>query len=227
MIDKNNNDEEFDFSSLMEDNSVFITKQVVPSNYFEIYLDKPISEPNNYRKAFEVFKKAQEGDLIKIHIDTPGGNVDTAIKFINAIQETEASVLGSLEQKAYSAGSLILLSCPMVQVKPWASFMAHSASSGFWGTFSGMKEQLVFFEKEVNRLMEKTYEGFLTPNEIDDVVKGRREIWLPDKEIVKRLNSRAEFLQAKAQAPVKKTRQKRKPKLESVIQEAELPKGDL
>lgn len=204
---RSSENEDFDFPDFMGNKKVFTTRNSFNTNCYEIFLDEEIGDPAYYRPALEILGVAGPEDYVKLHIDTTGGQLDTAIKLINAIQDCEANVVGVLESKAYSAGSLILLSCPSIAIKPYSTFMAHSGMSGAWGPFSKAGQQLQFFAEETERLMRNVYEGFLSEEEIEDVVKGHREIWLKDAQIMERLEAFSEYKRAKHEEAVAQMQQ--------------------
>ena len=156
------------------------------SNIYDIYLDEPIREPSYYRNAFQTLRNVSEGDVVRIFINTPGGNASTAIQFINLIRECSAEVIGVLEGEGYSAGGLILLNCPNIKIAPFSTLMAHTAFYGTVGTAKNVKDQVDFNDAEVERLIRSTYKYFLTEDEIEEVLNNK-EIWLNDEQIGERL----------------------------------------
>ncbi|MNK14315.1 Clp protease [compost metagenome] len=192
---RRNNEEDFDMEALglMGNRQVVVTEQSINSTAYRIYLDEEIREAHYYRKALEVLDTASESDFIYIHIDTIGGSVGTAVKLINAIRQSSAQILGVLENRAYSAGSLILLACPSILVKPYSTLMAHTVSAGTGGEMAKMWDYAQFLKTETDRLIDDTYSGFLTPDEINSVKLGHKEIWLRDYEVSERLDSLAEY----------------------------------
>lgn len=164
-----------------------VSEYTAVSRVFDIYLDEPIEEPTYYRKALKVFEEAGPGDLIKLKIDTPGGRLDTTIKFINAIQNCQADVVGILEGSAASAGSFILLSCPLIQIQPFTSMMCHNASFGSIGSALNVKDEVDFSIREIERIVKKVYKDFLTEKEIENIILANRELRFNDEEIGERL----------------------------------------
>lgn len=155
-------------------------------NAYDIYLDGDIQEPSFYRQAFQVLRSAQEGDLVRIYISSHGGNLNSALIFRNCILDCRAEVVGIIEAEAYSAGSLIALSCPSIEVKPYATMMCHSASFGSGGSVQNVRDHVEFTGKHAEDLMEEVYADFLTQEEFEDMRRGR-EIWLNYQEIGERL----------------------------------------
>lgn len=191
---RRNNEEDFDMEALgLGNRQALVTKQTVNNTSYRIWLDEEIKDPQYYRDALEALETAVEGDFIYIHIDSIGGSVGTAVKMINAIRQTDAQVLGVLENRAYSAGSLILLACPAILVKPYSTLMAHSVSAGTGGEMAKMWDYATFLKTETDRLIEDIYGGFLTKDEINSVKLGHKEIWLRDFEVIQRLDGLAEY----------------------------------
>lgn len=189
-----NNEEDFDMDALgLGNRQALVTKQSVNSTAYRIWLDEEIKEPPYYREALEALDNASEGDFIYIHIDSIGGSVGTAVKMINAIRQSDAQIMGVLENRAYSAGSLILLACPAILVKPYSTLMAHSVSAGTGGEMAKMWDYATFLKTETDRLIEDIYGGFLTKDEINSVKLGHKEIWLRDFEVIQRLDGLAEY----------------------------------
>lgn len=186
-------EDELDSLGIMGNRQALVSKQQVSNTAYRIWLDEEIKDSPYYREALETLDTAGPGDFVYIHIDTVGGSVGTAVKMINAIRQSEAEVLGVLENKAYSAGSLILLACPQILIKPYSTFMAHSISMGAGGDLEKIVDYISFIKGESNRLIEDIYGGFLTKEEITAVKLGHKEVWLKDYEIMERLDGLAEY----------------------------------
>lgn len=167
------------------------------NNVFDIILDDYIREPSYYRQAFHVLRTAQKGDRVNLIINNGGGSVNSAIMFINLIEETEAEVLAVLEGETHSASSMIALSCHGVHVKPFASMMVHHASFGTYNTVQNVMDHVNFTSKQTEALIRKVYKFFLTETEIEEVIRNR-EIWLTHEEIGDRLDI---MFEAKANEP--------------------------
>lgn len=157
-------------------------------NTFDIYLDEEIKDPTYYRQAFQVLRSAQEGDLVRIYISSYGGNLNSALIFKNCIEECRANVVAIIEAEAYSAASLIALSCGSIEVKPYATMMLHSASFSSGGSVSNVRDHVDFTGRHAESLMEEVYHHFITDPEMEDLKKGR-ELWFDYKQIGDRLEN--------------------------------------
>lgn len=157
-------------------------------NAFDIYLDEEIKDPTYYRHAFQVLRSAQRGDLVRLYISSHGGNLNSALIFKNCIEACEADVVAIIEAEAYSAASLIALSCPGIEVKPYATMMLHSASFGSGGSVQNVRDHVEFTGRHAESLMEEVYADFISPLEMEDLKKGR-ELWFDYKQIGERLDA--------------------------------------
>ena len=157
-------------------------------NAYDIYLDEEIKDPTYYRQAFQVLRSAQRGDLIRIYISSHGGNLNSALIFKNCIEDCQADVVAIIEAEAYSAASLIALSCPSIEVKPYATMMLHSASFGSGGSVQNVRDHVEFTGRHAESLMDEVYRGFISEDEMIDLKKGR-ELWFDYKEIGERLDT--------------------------------------
>lgn len=157
-------------------------------NAYDIYLDEEIKDPTYYRHAFQVLRSSQRGDLIRLYISSHGGNLNSALIFKNCIEACEADVVAIIEAEAYSAASLIALSCPGIEVKPYATMMLHSASFGSGGSVQNVRDHVEFTGRHAESLMEEVYADFINPEEMEDLCKGR-ELWFDYKQIGERLDA--------------------------------------
>lgn len=183
------------------DNVIFPIQQCEVSqtsstyNAFDIYLDEEIKDPTYYRQAFQVLRSCQRGDLVRIFISSPGGNLNSALIFKNCIEQCEGDVVAIIEAEAFSAASLIALSCPGIEVKPYATMMLHSASFGSGGSVQNVRDHVEFTGRHAESLMEEIYKDFITEDELLDLKKGR-ELWFDYKQIGERLDVMFEARQA-------------------------------
>lgn len=164
-----------------------VMHSTLSTNVFDIILDDNIREPAYYRDAFQVFRQAQRGDRINLILNNSGGRLDSAVCFVNLMNETDAEVVAILEGETHSAASIIALNAHGVEVKPYASMMIHHASFGSGGTVQNVMDHVNFTSKQTERLIRQTYQFFLSESELDEVIRNR-EIWLTDEEIGERLD---------------------------------------
>lgn len=159
------------------------------ANLHEFYLSGEIESPENYIEWFQTIRHCSKGDVIKIYINSGGGHMDTTIQFLRALNETEATVITSVEGMCASAATMIFLQGNNFEVSEYSMFMIHTYSGGAVGKGNEIHSQALFDRKWSTNMMRKIYEGFLTPEEIDKVIDGV-DIWMDGTEVIKRLKKR-------------------------------------
>ena len=164
---------------------------------FYILLDEEIKAPSYYRNAYQTLRQAGEGETVELIISSPGGVLTSAIIFKNLIEECRAEVVGVLEGEAFSAGSLILLSCPTIHIKPYSTLMCHSAAFGSSGIVQQVRDHVDFTGRHAEAVMEDVYRDFLSAQEFEDLKRGV-EIWLDYDQINSRLEKMFEAREARA-----------------------------
>jgi ATP-dependent protease ClpP protease subunit len=142
-------------------------------------------------------------DTFNLVINSGGGSAASCGAIVEAIQGTEATVRAVLLGDCHSAASIIALNCDEVIVSDSATMLVHTASFGTAGNTHLVKSYVDFSAKVINKLLDKTYSGFLTPEEMDGVKKGQ-EVWLDSEEIGKRLENRFNYQKAQAESELKK-----------------------
>ena len=168
-------------------------KQLV--HVHEFYLNGEIDSAENYIQWFDTIRHASEADIIKVYINSPGGDVFTAIQFMRTLQETSANVVMSIEGLCASAATMIMLCGESFEISDHSMFMFHNYSGGTFGKGGEMLDQLQHERKWSEKLLRDVYKDFLTDSEIVSVLDNR-DIWMDGEEVVKRLKTRQEILDA-------------------------------
>jgi hypothetical protein len=81
-------------------------------------------------------------------------------------------------------------------VTPEMSMMIHSASYGTGGKQTEVADTVSFNSKQLSKLLDETYEGFLTPLEIEHLKIGK-EYHFDADQIIERLEIREKYWQDK------------------------------
>ncbi|AFQ22199.1 ATP-dependent protease [Pectobacterium phage My1] len=159
----------------------------VPSNVYTYYLDEPIGEQSHYRALSELLMNAGEADTIRLMINSPGGYVSTAVQLSNLIQASKAHVEGHLIGPSASAACTLFLSCHSWVVYPSVTLMAHTFRGGFYGKGEEAKDSFMSTNELMEEMMLDLYYPFFSIDEIDDMLKNNRDIFLNAKQITERL----------------------------------------
>lgn len=161
-------------------------EQLVARRIQHYYLSEPIEEPNEYVDMIYRIQTASPDDIVFIHLNTPGGHLDTGVQIINAMQSSQAHVTVSIEANCHSLGTLIFLAADEFIVHDNCLMMIHNFSGGVFGKGNEQQSQLEAQIKWFNTLARKLYIPFLTAEEFDRIARGE-DIWLQSDEIRRRL----------------------------------------
>jgi len=159
-------------------------KQLV--NVHEFYLSGEVESPEEYIQWFDTIRHAGETDVVKIYINSPGGDVFTTIQFMRALQETSANVVMSVEGVCASAATMIFLCGDSFEVSEHSMFMFHNYSSGVFGKGGEMFDQLKHEREWSSNLLKDVYKDFLTETEIASILDNK-DIWMTGDEVIERL----------------------------------------
>lgn len=160
-----------------------------------LYLSGEIGDAEEYNEWFELIRNASENDIINIHINSPGGQLYTAIQFLRVLAESNAQIIGSVEGLCASAATLIFLACEQQQITSHSAFMFHNYSGGTIGKGHEMHSQIDFEKKWIESLSRDVYRNFLTTSEIDSMLEGK-DFWMTSDEVWERLQKRQKAFEA-------------------------------
>ena len=153
------------------------------------YLCGEIKPAEDYVEWFQILRAAGETDIIYIRINSEGGDLFSALQLVRAIQESNATIVCSVEGICMSAATLIFLSADRFELSDHTMFMFHNYSSGTIGKGGEMYDQITHFRSWSEKLFDSFYKDFLTPEEIKSMLDNK-DIWLDADEVAKRLEKR-------------------------------------
>jgi ATP-dependent protease ClpP protease subunit len=162
---------------------------------FEYYISGEIKEPELYIDWFDEIRHAGENDVVKIRINSTGGDLFTGIQFMRVLSETDATVRVSVEGACMSAATLIFLCADQFEISEHSSFMFHNYSGGTYGKGGEQFDQLVHERRWSEKLLKEVYEGFLTPQEIRSLLDNK-DLWMDIDEVILRMEERNKVLAA-------------------------------
>lgn len=133
-----------------------------------------IGPPCDYQEEIDLIDSASEHDVIVLDICTDGGILDTAALFNRALRSTAAHTVAVIGPSCASAGSVIALSCREFVLDNTSSLMLHTSSYGFGRSKDvDIYEHANFSRKSLRRLYEDVYTGFISAEQLEDVIKGQ------------------------------------------------------
>ena len=168
-------------------------------NTYDYKLFGEITEVDDYFDLIDALNYASPDDEFIIRIHSGGGLLGTADVIINAIQNTQARVHGHIESLCGSAATIIFLNCHSYSISPRSEFFVHTASSATIGKEHENYASIMFDRKRVHKMVRDAYEGLLTDQEIDNVLKGQ-DYYFDAEELGERLENFTEFQQKKFEA---------------------------
>jgi len=159
-------------------------------NLHEFYLTGDIKEAEHYTEWFDHIRRAQQTDIVKVYINSFGGDLFTAIQFMRVMGESQATVICSVEGACMSAATMIFLCADAFEISEHSMFMFHNYSGGAFGKGGEMIDQLNHEREWSEKLLTGVYEDFLTKKEIDSILDNK-DIWMDGDEVVNRLEKKA------------------------------------
>lgn len=163
------------------------------------YLSGEIKEPEHYCELFDTIRNASEHDIIKIHMNSSGGHLFTAIQFMRVMSESPAQIICSVEGACMSAATMIFLSGNMYEISEHSMFMFHNYSSMIVGKGGEMYDNIIHERKWSEKIMRKVYSDFLTEQEIKSILDNK-DIWMDGEEVLKRLKHKKDKAMEKVKA---------------------------
>lgn len=198
-------------------NGYFPPKSV--AEVHEFYLTGEITTADDYIEWFDAIRHAKETDIVKIYINSYGGDLFTAIQFMRVLADSDATVIVSVEGACMSAATMIFMCADNFEVTPHSIFMFHNYSGGTIGKGGEMIDQLQHERKWSERLMKEIYQDFMSDEEIQSMLSNK-DIWMDGEEVVKRITAKLakqkQEIESATSVPVKKTALK-KPALKKPV----------
>jgi ATP-dependent Clp protease, protease subunit len=187
--------------------------QTFASQHVHFYLSKEIGEAEGYIDMVHRIVSASPSDVIYIHLNTPGGQMDTGVQIINAMRNSQAKIVTVLESTAYSLGTLIFLAGDEMVVNEHCMMMFHNFNGGLIGKGNELVSELEATIKWFASLAKDIYVPFLTEEEFERIVRGE-DMWMQTPEIKRRLENMVKVLiqrEADEKAAAKAAKVEKKP----------------
>ena len=168
------------------------------ANLYHIYISDEILQPFEYVTMLKTINLAQDTDQFIIHLNSPGGDIDTAIQLVNAISISPAHFTAYIEGLCASAATMIALACDAWVMNPMATFMVHAPTLGSFGKLNEVKESGEYNLKWSRRIFSYTYDGFLTVNEMAECLEHNKDYWFGYDEFMERIYRLADYRKVKS-----------------------------
>lgn len=161
----------------------------VSGQVLEFYLSGPIQSPDNYIEWFDAIRNAGETDTVKIYINSPGGDIASALQLMRVMGDTAATTIASVEGECMSAATMPFMVADECEISPHSLFMFHNYSGGPFGKGGELYDQVQFERAWSKKLLSAIYKDFLTDEEVQQMLDNK-DIWLTSEEVAERLANR-------------------------------------
>jgi len=150
--------------------------------------------------------------MIWIHLNTPGGILETGIQIINSMQVSDAHVIASLEGEVASLGTMIFLAADEFIVHDNCLMMFHNYSGWVGGKGHEQVAALEAMTKWTEEIMKRLYIPFMSEEEFERIKRGE-DLYFHSDEIRKRLTRMVKVMEKnkkEAEAEAAKPKRTRK-----------------
>jgi ATP-dependent protease ClpP protease subunit len=162
------------------------------STIYEFYLVGDIESPEHYTEWYDTIRNIGPHDVVRLYINSVGGDLFTSIQFRNVIKQCQGTVMIEVEGACMSAATMIMLASDNIDISDNSMFMFHNYSGGVIGKGGEMYDNIMHERQWSEQLLRDVYTDFLEEDEIQQILDNR-DIWMDSDEVIKRLISRAEL----------------------------------
>ncbi len=180
----------------------------VRAGTYIINLNRTIEDVSQFEYAIQAMNMAGEEDEIEIRLQSPGGSMDATDAFIHAMNGCKAHIHTVATGNCSSAASAILLNSISFELSDGFSSLIHCGSLGAGGAYNEFAASTNFYNKFMPSWVRRTYAGFLTDLEIENLILGR-DVWLSAEDWIERHGKRNEWMAAKIAEMTKPARKPR------------------
>lgn len=152
---------------------------------YHCFITSDIESPAEYSELCYLLNVVGAKEKVILNINTGGGQIDSAFQIIAAIKHTKAEVTARIAGTVASAGTIIALKCDRLEVEDYTHFMVHNYSTGTQGKGHEVIDYINFNDRDLKNTFREIYSGFLTDEEIADVLRGK-DMWLTAEDVRKR-----------------------------------------
>jgi ATP-dependent protease ClpP protease subunit len=208
---RNDDDESDDGELIQEEQQLGYFVKSRSFYQYTVFIDSAFAAPSYYRGVIQMLMNAGEHDSIIFMINSPGGLLSGLLTLLEGLNMTEAETTAVLVGQASSAASMFALHCDNVMVTENATMLCHNISYGVNGKGADVLAHVEHTAKTAEKLIRKTYDMFLSEQEIKEMMSGK-EIYLDSDEIVGRLAAREKAQAAALEPEVKTVAKKQQPR---------------
>jgi len=149
-----------------------------------LVLNKLLNSTGNKLKNTQQVLQLPESPKIHLHINSYGGSVFAGFGSVDYIRNCKVPVVSIIDGCAASAATIMSVVATERYINEHAFMLIHQLSSGMWGKFEDMKDDMKNNEMLMSKII-KIYEEHTTipKSKIKDILK--RDIWWDAKTCLK------------------------------------------
>jgi len=161
-------------------------EQAVQTKIHHFYISEGIGAPDKYIDMIHKIRMAGPEETVCIHLNSPGGSIDTGVQIINAMRASQANIVASVESESCSLATMIFLAADEMVVHDDCIMMFHNFTAGAYGKGHELKANVKGVSDWIEAFMRRLYVPFLSEKEFDRLLKGE-DFWMQSDEIRDRL----------------------------------------
>lgn len=146
-----------------------------------------------FAQGIQALEASDENNPVQINLQCPGGSLGAADHFIHAMRKCKGHIHTIATGSVSSAATFILLESDSFELSENFHALLHCGSLGNIGNFNEYQAKAEFDARFMKTILTNTYSGFLSEEEIKDLLKGG-DIWLDAEQWVTRFQARNEYL---------------------------------
>lgn len=172
----------------------YFVEHIPGHKVIRVNITTDFEEPAYYDQLFHVVTNLDQGDVVIYTINSNGGYLSGLAMLLEANAVTEATTVAHIVGSCHSCASILAMSCDEVIVGDYSEMLVHSARFGAGGKVADTKANVMHTEKYTEQIFREFYTGFLSEDEITEVLAGKEHYMLPE-EIRDRLEAKAAYVQ--------------------------------
>ena len=149
---------------------------------YHFYIHGEIGDSDEYVDLLDTLYTAGETDIIMIHLNTPGGYLNTAVEIIHAIAQCKATVITCADGQVASAGSLIFFAGHTFLIGEFCEVMLHDGSGGNIGKINENLKSAEFTAKRLAHIYHTVYGRFFEYDQVEAILNGQ-DLYLNSSEV--------------------------------------------
>lgn len=154
-----------------------VTYEQHTSGNYRIEITDAINSIGQFSSAIHTLENATPEDTVTIHLQSPGGSLDAVGAFIHAMYKCLAPIHVVASGGVHSAATFILLQADSFELASNFNSLIHNGSGAAFGNMNEYYAKSEFDKQFIRKQFEEMYEGFLSSEELDGVIRGDN-IWI-------------------------------------------------